>query len=479
MMCPLTRTTSEAMGPSIAPTARWSRPVRWGSIYRKPVLPMMDATRVEARTQALSRELLKRARRHHAHLTTLNHWTAQVVAWCLSDPRLKTQVLRLIDCLPSLQSPRAVVQHLRDYFASDGLRLPAALRLGVAWSRAGLFTAPMAAFTIHRMVEQVARQFIAATKPEDAVEVIQRFAARGVLVSFDVLGEQVVSESEADAYAARYAQLITVLSAGCDRAPARHESGGAGGGSIRPHLSIKPSSLSSRADPLRFEESVESILGRLVPLARLADARGVAITLDMESYELRDLTLEVAKRLLRDPEAGARMRLGIVIQAYLRDAEPVLEELLAWLAAHRRQVDVRLVKGAYWDYEVARAQQQGWPEPVYRDKRQTDDAFERLTLRLLESHPAVRTQIGSHSVRSVAHAMASAQARGLAAGDLEFQVLYGMGEAIQEGVREMGYPVRVYAPLGELVPGMAYLVRRLLENTANESLLRQDAFRDG
>jgi RHH-type proline utilization regulon transcriptional repressor/proline dehydrogenase/delta 1-pyrroline-5-carboxylate dehydrogenase len=429
-----------------------------------------QAVSVEERTQEIARELLERAHREHHHLTTLNRWTKHVLAWSLSDPQLQAGVLRFIDCLPSLTTPQAVARHLHDYFPLHHLRLPAAFRLGVSLSRPGLLTAPAVSAVVHHIVEQVARQFIAGSHLHDAVNLIHRMADRGALVSFDVLGEQVTSDDEADTSVRKYATLINELSTACQRLHAPDAVGN------RPlvHLSIKPSSLSAHFDPVSFEESIPEALSRLRVIAREAVNHDVAMTLDMEQYRLRDLTLELARRLLVEPGLGERLSLGIVLQAYLRDAPQVFGELLSWLRDHGRRLSVRLVKGAYWDSEVAYAKQRGWPLPVYQDKRQTDEAFERLTVQMLSHSDLVRPEIGSHNIRSIAHAMAVAESLGASKDAVEYQLLYGMGDAIQGAIRQLGYAVRVYTPLGELIPGMAYLVRRILENTANESFLRQD-----
>lgn len=432
---------------------------------------LRESTSIEARTQAIGRKLFELAKREHVHLTQLNRWTKHVLAWCLADQQLKAQVLRFIDCLPSLHTPGAIVRHVREYFPTDRLRLPKALRLGVRLARSGLLTAPAVATVVRQLVEQVARQFIAATTLEDAVKIIQRMASQGTFVSFDVLGEQVTSDQEADEYAKRYSMLIKELSQACRGLKAAEPS--LRGGALV-HLSIKPSGLSAYFDPLGFEESVERAMTRLLPIAQVATQVGAFVTLDMEQREFRDLTLELAKRLLLDQSVSERLQLGIVIQSYLTDSEALVTELLEWLTRYQRRLSIRLVKGAYWDYEVAQAKQRGWPIPVFLEKWQTDLAFERLTDQLLAAHPLVHTAVASHNLRSIAHAMAVAEARGLPNEQLEFQLLYGMGDAIQGGIAQLGYPVRIYTPIGELIPGMAYLVRRILENTANESFLRQD-----
>jgi len=132
---------------------------------------------------------------------------------------------------------------------------------------------------------------------------------------------------------------------------------------------------------------------------------------------------------------------------------------------------VRLVKGAYWDHEVAEARQHGWSVPVFTEKAASDRNFEALTRTLLDARPLVRVALGSHNLRSIAHAIAYNRLRGGADADLELQVLRGLGDELASALARLGARVRVYTPVGDLVAGMAYLVRRLLENTSNESFL--------
>ncbi|HET6549750.1 MAG TPA: proline dehydrogenase family protein, partial [Solirubrobacter sp.] len=156
---------------------------------------------------------------------------------------------------------------------------------------------------------------------------------------------------------------------------------------------------------------------------------------------------------------------GVVLQAYLRDADEQLDRLLD---GYRRDLPltVRLVKGAYWEHETVEARQHGWPAPVFEEKAESDRSFERLTRRLLAARPAVSVAIASHNVRSLAHAIAAA-----GDDDLELQVLRGLGDDLQAALAGMGLRVRTYCPVGDLVAGMSYLVRRLLENTSNDSFL--------
>ncbi len=435
----------------------------------------LDLNALEARTQAIGRELFAAARREHAHLSVMNRWTSQVLSWCLNGPSVKNRVLRFIDVLPTLRSPREVARHVHDYFPTTDLRLPAALRVGAQLARPGLVTQHALAAVVRQLTEQVARQFIAESRPEGASRLVQALAARGATCSFDILGEQVLSEPEANGYAAQCGTLLSECAEAYANLPVSASLLSCG---PRVNLSVKPSALSPRFDPISPMDSIERAARRLVPLCDQAARHSALINLDMEQSELRDLTLALAQRMLVHPEGEAHAALGVVIQAYLRDAAEVVEQLLAWLMSHERTMTIRLVKGAYWDYEIAHAGQCHRPAPVYPHKAETDAVFERLTRRLLGAYPLVTTAIASHNVRSIAHAMATAELLGLRNDQLEFQLLYGMGEALHAAIHARGYPVRIYTPIGELIPGMAYLVRRILENTANESFLRQEFLKE-
>jgi RHH-type proline utilization regulon transcriptional repressor/proline dehydrogenase/delta 1-pyrroline-5-carboxylate dehydrogenase len=168
--------------------------------------------------------------------------------------------------------------------------------------------------------------------------------------------------------------------------------------------------------------------------------------------------------LLNEPEFRVGLSAGIVLQAYLRDADEQLDQLLDGI---RQPFTIRLVKGAYWEHETVEAKQHGWTAPVYEAKLESDRSFERLTKRLIAAKPLVRPAIASHNVRSIAHALAHADDPR----DIEFQVLRGLGDDLQQALAQMDLRVRTYCPVGDLVAGMSYLVRRLLENTSNDSFL--------
>ena len=199
----------------------------------------------------------------------------------------------------------------------------------------------------------------------------------------------------------------------------------------------------------------------------------------MESLDSRDAVLEMILDLFAEPEFAAGPSTGLVLQAYLRDSPQTLDTILDWTRAagssREHPLTVRLVKGAYWDHEIVEARQHGWPAPVFEVKADCDRNFEALTRRLLDARPALRVAIASHNLRSVAHAIAVNRRSGAADGDLELQVLRGLGDPMQEALAALDLRVRTYCPVGDLVAGMAYLVRRLLENTSNESFLHEQS----
>jgi len=193
----------------------------------------------------------------------------------------------------------------------------------------------------------------------------------------------------------------------------------------------------------------------------------------MEQYYYRDLTVKIFKELLEEEEFSDFDGAGLVVQAYLKDSREMVNNLLAWTRKRKHLLTIRLVRGAYWDYEVISAKQKGWPIPVFTEKWETDASFEHLAELLLKNNDTFRIAIGSHNLRSIVHAIAMANLLNIPRDRLEFQLLYGMGDPIKKAIVSMDFPVRVYIPFGELIPGMGYLVRRLLENSSNVSFLMQ------
>ncbi len=436
-------------------------------------LTAADRDQIEAQTQAIGRQLFDRALAAQPSKVSTEWWVQQAGEWATQDDDLKVRLFRLVDCMPMLEDPAALDRHIREYIDDDVLaRLPAAVRTALQAARSGML-APLAARAVRAAVLAQARRFIAGTSPEEAATaaLAERRLHRGF--TLDLLGEAVTSDADADAYAAAYARLIVELPPLAAKWPADPLVDGDPAAPLpRVNLSLKLSALDSQFDSIDPEGTAARVLGRLRPLWRLARANGVQFHVDMESHATKDLSLEIFRRIAIEEEFRDWPWCGIVVQCYLRESNRDLAALGEWARRRGTPVWVRLVKGAYWDQETIQARSAGWPVPVWERKWQTDACFEAATAWLLEQSPWLRPAIASHNIRSLAHAMAVAGHLGLPRSAVEMQMLYGMGDPEKHAVTAAGWRLRVYMPYGELVPGMAYLVRRLLENSSNDSFLR-------
>ena len=393
-----------------------------------------------------------------------------LLSWSMRREQLKTQLFRLVDVLPSLNSGTEITRHIQEYLADRSSGLSPGIRRLFAWTRCTPSLAgPLALFA----VRQMARSFILAEAPEQAFAGLRAMREHSVAFTVDLLGEAALSEREAETYYNRYLDLIEVLAdAAAEWPPSEHLDRDDRGPIPAVNISVKISALFSQIKPEALDYSLEQLGHRMRPMLRRAQARNAFINFDMESQSLKDLTLRLFKTLLNEEEFRNYPHVGIAIQVYLRETPGDLEELIAWAASRRCRVTVRLVKGAYWDTETILARQRNWPTPVYEHKQETDLAYERLASRLLENSAVVDCAFATHNVRTIAACLAVSRHLGVPAKRLEFQMLYGMAEPVGDALTQMGYRLRKYCPLGETLPGMAYLVRRLLENTSNEGFLR-------
>ena len=433
---------------------------------------MSDA--VEARIEALGRQIFAGMEKQSPSIFNKDFWSGKMMEWSMKDEAFKIQMFRFVDVFPVLQTPEQIARHLQEYFSQPGREAPAWMQLGLKTMGDGTgLIARTAVGQIERSLRGMAETFVAGETPQEVLPKLVSMRKSGITFTVDLLGEAALSDGEAETYASRYLDLIKTLAQAAPAWKADPLLDADGSGAIpRVNISIKVSALDCQANAVDTEGSVARLTARLLPLFVAAKERGVFLNLDMESTALKDLTLALFRNLLLQPELDGYDSAGIVIQAYLRDSHADLEALIDWARAHRRRITVRLVKGAYWDYETAHAEASGWECPVYARKAETDANYEACTRLMLRNFDAVRPAFGSHNVRSIANAMAHAEAAGLARSDIEIQMLYGMAEPLKQAVRAMGYRVRDYTPVGDLVPGMAYLVRRLLENTSNEGFLR-------
>ena len=392
------------------------------------------------------------------------------------DAELKAALFRLVDVTPATRSLDDLARHLSEYLEDVEERPPSldvAMRMaGNAPGRRALGAAAAAG------VRHMAHRFIVGESPADAVAILRDLWKDGVASTVDLLGEATVTQPEADRYAARCADAFDVLAGASAKWPERPQLEADSAGSLpRVNVSVKVSALTPLLRPDAPDIGREDAAARLRPLLRQAAGHDAHLHVDMESLDSIEATLDLVFGLLEEDEFAAAPSTGIVLQAYLRESPEMLDRALAWAEAHRERppLVIRLVKGAYWDHEVIEARQHGWAAPVFEDKAACDRNFEELTRRLLDARPLVRVAIASHNLRSVAHAIAYDRSIGGAPGDIEFQVLRGLGDDLARALATFDLRVRAYCPVGDLVAGMAYLVRRLLENTANESFLHEQA----
>ena len=405
--------------------------------------------------------------RHPESIFSKAGFYQRMMEFSMRDEHFKVQMFRFVDVLASLRRGPEIVQHLDEYFADMRNGFAPLVQTGVRLAR---FVPWFSGKVLRWNVSGMARQFIAGRNSADVMKTLRKRRKQGIGFTVDLLGEAVVSEVEADEYSRRCFELLEGLAV---ETRGWKDSLGKGA-ELFPvvNLSVKISALYSQMNPADPGDAIAHLAPKLRPILRRARELGAFINFDMESYAHKNSTLDLFKTLFNEPEFRDWPHAGIVVQAYLRDAEKDLRELIAWGRARGTRFAVRLVKGAYWDYEKIKSKQNGWTIPVWLQKPESDANFEKLTRILLENESIVTAAFGSHNVRSIAYAQALAEELGVDRSRFEFQLLYGMGGPIKRALVEMDYRVREYCPVGELLPGMSYLVRRLLENTSNEGFLR-------
>jgi RHH-type proline utilization regulon transcriptional repressor/proline dehydrogenase/delta 1-pyrroline-5-carboxylate dehydrogenase len=415
---------------------------------------------------ARGRELFAAVADEKPSLFSSASWTGRVIEWCLRNEGFRTSLFRFVDVFPVLKTPEQITAHLHQYFGEEG-SLPPVLATGARMvEMLGSLGGSLLARTITANIHDMARQFILGERLEELAAGLKELHRDGFAAVVDVLGEATLSHVEAEKYLATYLQLLEEL--GREQHNWPRLSGFDGAPPV--NLAVKPTALYCLANPMDFEGSVQGILTPLRRLMEAAVRAGAYLCIDMESYGFKGITLEVYRRLKL--EFRDYPHLGLALQAYLRDTEVDLAQLLEWAQKERIQISIRLVKGAYWDYETVRATQMGWKIPVYSRKAETDAAFERLATVILQHHDICHFACASHNIRSIAAVLETARSLGVPDSRYEFQMLYGMAEPVRRAILAATGRVRLYSPFGEMVPGMGYLVRRLLENTSNESFLR-------
>ncbi len=431
----------------------------------------------EKDTQAIARQLLSATTEKKNLLAQMRdqmRWDDKLLDWTMGNPGLRVQMFRFIDCLPSLESKAEVARHFQEYLTDPSVELPSALKGMLNFADPDSLPGQVAAKTVATGVETLARKYISGENLKQALKTIEQLRKQKMGFTVDLLGEAVITEKEAELYLTRYLDLmqqLTEAAKGWSKVPQVDEADGIPLSKVQ--VSVKLTAFYSQFDPLDAAGSEAKVSDHIRTLLRRAKELGAMVHFDMEQYRYKDLTIAILQRILMEEEFRDRSDIGVTLQAYLRDSEQDLQKWIDWAKKRGTPVTIRLVKGAYWDQETIISRQNHWPQPVYSHKSSTDVNFERMTQTLLENHEVVYAAIGSHNVRSQAKAIAIAKALKIPPRRVELQVLYGMADKLAKALVDQGFRVRVYCPYGELIPGMSYLIRRLLENTANSSFIKQ------
>jgi RHH-type transcriptional regulator, proline utilization regulon repressor / proline dehydrogenase / delta 1-pyrroline-5-carboxylate dehydrogenase len=401
-------------------------------------------------------------------------WSQSAINLAMKDPSFKARLFRFIDVLPTVSDDERVVSLAEEYFGQESREL-----FGLQWGLKAITSTSLGARltgkSIRKQVEQMARNFIVGASVEEAAPVLSQLWKNGRAWSVDLLGEATISEQEADLYRDHCLEALTRLGQTATTwAPAPLLERDHLGPLPRVQLSLKISALSSKLDPIDPDGSYESVAARLRPLIDQALSQSAGLIFDMEQAETKSLLLDIFKRLFAEPVYRAYPYAGLALQAYHRETEQDVQNLLSWVRTRGAPITIRLVKGAYWDSDSVRYRQAGWPFPLYEQKADTDLNYERLIALLFEQTDLIRPAFGTHNLRTLAVIEAQAESRGLPPASREYQMIFGMAEPFQQAMVKLGRRVRLYCPVGKLLPGMAYLVRRLLENTSNESFLRKE-----
>ena len=401
-------------------------------------------------------------------------WSHTALNLAMHDSHFKTQLFRFIDLLPSLKDDEQVVALAREYLGDADTAL-----FGTHWGLKALSATSLGARltgqAIRSQVEHIARTFIAGATIEEAAPRLTDLWQHGRAWSVDLLGEATISDREADQYRDRCMEALTLLAREAALWPSLPLLERDHLGPIpRVQLSVKISALSPHLDPIDPEGSYHSVAERLRPILDLAMRLPASLIFDMEQADTKVLLVDIFTRLFAEPSYKDYPYAGLALQSYHRETAGDIEGLLVWVRRRGVPIEIRLVKGAYWDSDTIRYRQRGWAIPLFEHKVETDASYESLTSLLLSQSSLIRPAFGTHNLRTLAYIEAVADSLKLPPESWEYQMIFGMAEPFQHAVTQYGRRLRLYTPVGELLPGMAYLVRRLLENTSNESFLRKE-----
>ncbi len=315
------------------------------------------------------------------------------------------------------------------------------------------------------VMRAMAQKFIVADTMPKAIRKVRRAFGDNVAYMYDILGEAALSDENCRQYRDKVMGAI-------DHLHSRYHGQNDTYSQPLANMAIKLSALTPHFDPLDPKGTKDALIPHLLDIFRKARDTNTALYIDMEHYDVRHLTYDIFKEIMDRGEFRNYEQAGVVVQAYMKDSEEIVRDMLGWGKDHRK-FNTRLVKGAYWDTEIAEKQLRGLSPNVFTKKGQTDEQFEKLTDLLLRHTDITHAAIASHSPRSMIHALELAKQYNLSSNAFEIQMLHGMGDEYTDSLVRRGVRVTKYGPVGTVQEGMKYFIRRLLENSSNQSILRR------
>ena len=434
-----------------------------------------------ARTAARAADLVRRIRAE-AKPTLMEHFLSEyglstregVALMCLAEAMLRVPDRMTIDALIEDKiAPSDWGRHLGEASSSLVNASTWALMLtgkvlddgqpGIAGTLRGAIRRlgePVIRTAVGRAMKEMGRQFVLGQTIDAALDRARTREAQGFTYSYDMLGEAAMTGADAERYAREYAAAIAAIAKACDK----------GSVEANPGISIKLSALHPRYEVAQEARVMAELVPVVLRLAQQAKAAGMGMNIDAEEQDRLVISLRVIEAVLSDPSLAGWDGFGVVVQAYGKRAGLVIDWLYQTASRLDRRIMVRLVKGAYWDSEIKRAQVEGLPGfPLFTSKVATDVSYIANAKKLIGYADRIYPQFATHNAQTVAAVLEMAQGV-----DFEFQRLHGMGERLHDIVlRESKGRCRIYAPVGAHRDLLAYLVRRLLENGANSSFVHQ------
>ena len=328
------------------------------------------------------------------------------------------------------------------------------------------FGEPLIRQIMTQAMKIMGHQFVMGENIEKAINRAAEDEKKGYRHSFDMLGEGARTQQDANRYFDAYLKAVIAIGGSASEKPSVFE---------MPSLSVKLSALHPRYEIAKRERVLKELTPKIIELAKKAKEFNVGLTIDAEESERLTLSLEIVQEVFAHPDLQDWQGLGLAVQAYQKRAPYVIDWLTSLAKHHKKRINIRLVKGAYWDSEIKRTQEQGLKDyPVYTQKVYTDVSYIQCATKMLESSKWIYPQFATHNAYTLSAVYEIAKAKGIT--EYEFQRLHGMGESLYHQITEnteYGIPCRVYAPVGEYRDLLCYLVRRLLENGANSSFVNQ------